>query len=94
MTDIAEQIRAELAQAKYEKDMPEIETLMEAMRSGISKQSELVEYAKGHRISSRTSTRILKSYSTGDFRQWTSHRGFQNNVIEYFPVEIPCPPKS
>jgi KaiC/GvpD/RAD55 family RecA-like ATPase len=71
------------AQAQYEIDAPEIEVITQALEAGSLKQSEIVEFCKGHRIGKRTTLRLLNTYAKGHYQRWVKERTFQHNAITY-----------
>lgn len=75
------------AQQAYEADLPEIEIILAALSEGLTKQSEIVEHCKGHRVGKRTALRLLRDYSKGSYHQWEAKRGFEKNVIQYFRLK-------
>jgi hypothetical protein len=75
------------AHDRHEADLPEIEVILQTLDAGKVKQSEILEHCREHKIGKRAVLRILREYSRGTYQQWTAHRGFENNVIQYFRLE-------
>ena len=74
------------AQQQYEQDAPDISVILDCLEAGKTKQSDVIEHCRAHRISKRTALRLLKLYATGDRQQWESQRGFEHNVVRYYPL--------
>lgn len=71
-------------QDAYDNDLPEIDVILAALESGKTKQSELVEHCKEHRISKRAALRILNDYAKGSRQQWRAERALEHNMIRYY----------
>ena len=71
---------------QYRIDAPDIRVILDAIEAGKRKQTEIVEHCREHRISKRTTLRVLRDYETGSYQQWRSERAFERNVIRYFSV--------
>ncbi len=80
---------ARAAQQQYEQDAPDIRVILDCLDAGNAKQTEVIEHCKRHQISKRTTLRVLKRYATGDRKQWESRRGFEHNVMLYYPLGTP-----
>ena len=74
-------------QERYAADLPDIRVIIDAIEAGKHKQTEIVEHCRGHRISKRTTLRVLRDYDHGSHQQWRSERAFERNVIRYHLVK-------
>jgi archaellum biogenesis ATPase FlaH len=72
------------ARAEYQEDLPDIEVILEALNADKHKQSEIVEHCKGHKISKRTTLKVLRRYALeGPHQQWNEQRALQHNTVLY-----------
>lgn len=71
------------AQNQKEKDQSVIEKVTDAIRTGKSKQSDIIQDCKANGLSERQSRNVLKRYAKGEDRLWTEVRGTTNNALYY-----------
>jgi hypothetical protein len=72
---------------RYKNDVPDIRVILDAIEAGNVKQTEIIEFCKGHRIGKRSALRILREYEEGPRQQWKSQRGLERNTVRYHPLE-------
>lgn len=68
------------AEATREKDEAVIASISEAIRSGKTKQTEIVAHCKAGGFGWRTVQRVLKDYSKPPLHLWTREPGFERNA--------------
>lgn len=77
-------------QVERQREMDEtiIEAIIEAIRGGKVKQSEIVAHCKdGYSIGWRNVDRVLKRYSRKPLKLWRREKAFQRNAWNYFLEE-------
>lgn len=75
-----------LREERYQTDAPDIRVILDAIEAGDVKQTEIIEHCRSHRISKRTTLRLLRDYAQGTHQQWKAERGMERNTMRYYAV--------
>lgn len=74
------------AKHQLEADAVEIDAILDAIKAGNHKQSEIISYCKEQKISSRKVRRILPQYSQHcQIKMWYCTKGMNNAWLYYLP---------
>lgn len=75
---------------RYRDDEVSIAFILDALAAGVHKQTEIIIRCKDEaQMGKRTALRVLRDYGTpnaGRWQRWESQRGFENNVVRYYPL--------